>query len=101
MANQKKVKNPSRTKLLGLLRESAFDPRKPGPLKVIADNSSTEYLELRAVEMIQRAQTDAVDDLLTTDERYKECDSHLAQAISLLVLARARRQEARVTPTVS
>lgn len=76
-----------------LLRDSAFDPRKDGPLKVIADNSSIMYLELRAIEMIQQAQLDADDVRLDAEQRSKECDIKLSQAISLIVLARARRLE--------
>lgn len=94
MANQKpKVKSPSKTRLAAILRESVFDPRKDGPLKIVAEHSSITYLEFRAIEMIQQAQSDADDDRLTSEQRVKECDFKLAQAISLLALVRARRLE--------
>ena len=91
MNRKPKVKNPSKTRLAAILRESVFDPRKDGPLKIVAENSSITYLELRAIEMIEQAQADAEDDRLIPEQRKQEYHNKLTQAVSLLALARARR----------
>ncbi len=48
-------KQPSLSQLKRLLAEAAFDPRSPGPMKVIVDISSVDYLLNRSVEFISEA----------------------------------------------
>jgi hypothetical protein len=95
MATKPKVKNPSRTRLTTILREAAFDPRKPGPLKIVADNSSVDYLELRAIEAVEQARQSVSDSLLTPEEQTEEYESLMKQAMGLLALSYARRSDAR------
>lgn len=47
--------------------ESAFDPKKPGPMKIIADVEDVVYYQHRAVELVY--------------------EGKFAQAISVLALA--------------
>ncbi len=69
----------TKRKLQAILRESAFSPSKPGPLKIISDVGSLNYWITRAIELSTLSLT-----ALTTDQR----QHYLKQAISLLALAR-------------
>lgn len=60
---------PSKTAIKKILMESAFDPRKPGPMKVIADIRNHDYYKLRAIELIH--------------------EGRLIEAISVLAMARS------------
>lgn len=88
---------PSKTQLGELLRESAFDPRADGPDKIIVDTafSNPRYAEDRGKELIARAQQ-AFDQKATNPnhaaDNLAEYQRLMAQAISLLALARAIRQ---------
>lgn len=46
-------KKPSKTAINKTLAASSFDPRKPGPMSVIADVGSPIYYEGRAIELIR------------------------------------------------
>lgn len=70
------TKKSSLTQLKAILRESAFDPRKPGPFKVITDVGNVDYYINRAIELCYEAQTS------------NKPDAILMKAISLLALAR-------------
>lgn len=45
-------KQPSKTAIKKILSECAFDPRKCGPMKVIADVGYPTYYATRAIEML-------------------------------------------------
>jgi hypothetical protein len=79
------MKNPSKTAIIKILRECVFDPREPGPMKIIADVGNQEYFITRAIELLSTEKQ-----LLIQDE--------LIQAIRLLVLAKMANQDrVRVT----
>lgn len=82
MAKRKQTQ-PSQTSIRKVLSESAFDPRVPGPLKVIADTGNVEYLVTRAIEFLREGQYGA--DATRPMDRDK-----LTQAISLLALAKVK-----------
>lgn len=88
-----KRKIPSMTQIKALLRECAFDPRADGPLKIIADTTSVQYLELRTVEMLHEAIRDAEDNRLNPEERLQEYNTKVKQAIGLMALAKIRRNQ--------
>jgi len=48
----------SLTKIREILRKCQFNPRKPGPMKIIADMDDAKYYRLRAIELISTAATD-------------------------------------------
>lgn len=43
---------PSKTALKKILSECVIDPRKPGPMKVIADMSDPDFFRKRAIEYL-------------------------------------------------
>lgn len=43
----------NKTNIKKILNNCAFDPNKPGPLKIIADADNTGYYKLRAIELIK------------------------------------------------
>jgi len=69
------MKTLSQKSLSSILMEAKFDPKEPGPMKVIASMEDPKYYRQRAIEEI-------VDSGLQVDGR-----SQLIRAIKLLVLA--------------
>jgi len=69
-----------------LLNESAINPNKPGPWKIIADigQSNPIYLKMRAMELLQE----------------NDSDDNLRKAISMLLLARYYNAKARLPRVV-
>jgi hypothetical protein len=65
----------SQKSLSKILMEVKFDPKEPGPMKVIASMEDPKYYRQRAIEEI-------VDSGLQADQR-----THLIRAIRLLLLA--------------
>ena len=49
---RKTKQNPSKTAIAKVLREAVFDPREPGPLKIIADVGQADYYVRRAQEFL-------------------------------------------------
>lgn len=80
----------TKRKIQAVLRESAFAPNKPGPLKAIADAGNTEYYIRRAMEFAQ-------DSLNMINVSTRAQSAHLTQAISLLALAKLQIEDD--TPT--
>ena len=60
------------------LRESAFAPNKPGPLKIIADVGNSDYYIKRAIEMLRHSEV---------QEPFQQKQSR-KDSISLIALAR-------------
>lgn len=87
---------PSLTLMRTLAKEAVFNPRKPGPMSIVADVDSPEYLTRRAMEELSIAL--ALQKLLKPETLKKETgvrlqySAHLNKAIQLLLLARARTQ---------
>ena len=51
------MRNISKTALAQLFKNKiSFDPRVPGPMKIMADIGNNEYYKLRAIECIQNGQ---------------------------------------------
>lgn len=65
---------PSLTRIKQLLKSAAFDPRKPGSMRVVVEMNDPTYCIKKAVELLLNASDD--DDL--------------RQAVSLVTLARAQ-----------
>ena len=89
----KKSSEPSARQVTNLLQESKVDPRKPGPLKVIFDSGSVDYLMLRAIEFIQESYNTECN--FTFDEEGKGTINYddvtvdnITKAISLLAMAK-------------
>lgn len=83
MSSSKQRKPVSMTALRKTLSQCAFNPREPGPLKVVAQMEDPTYWMLRAVENIMQIQT------LPAAEHNKLVPL-LTQSIQLLGLAKAR-----------
>lgn len=75
-------------RLAKILAESAFTPSEPGPLRVIMEQGSPDYYEMRAMEMVAEARL-AIKDTPSNTEAYA---AKMRTAISLLALARAERE---------
>jgi len=81
-----KGSSPSITGMRKALRNIPFNPKIPGPMKIIADMSDPHYYEMRSVELIFEAQKIRKHQRnYRTNTRYQEC---LDTAIQLLVLAK-------------
>ncbi len=68
----------NKTQITKKLRESAFAPNNPGPLKIIADVGNSEYYIKRAIEMLRHSEVQC-------SEKQKRSR---VDAISLIALAR-------------
>ena len=80
------------TALKKTLLLAVFDPRSPGPMKIVVDTTSIQYLELRAVELIHEARQALEDEFVTEQEqRAKDYNDKMSKAIGLLGLAQTRR----------
>ena len=84
MTKKKSKKNTgvSLTQVRGILKQVVFNPRSPGPMKIIADQGSPEYYELRAIEEIHMARS--IRTYYYTTGGYA---IHILKAIQLLILA--------------
>ncbi len=65
---------PSFTEIRKVLASCAFDPRKPGPMAVVADSATPEYATRRSMEFLREAATidpfgPAADQWLTNVQR--------------------------------
>jgi hypothetical protein len=90
----RRSKQPSRTQLRTLLRESEFDPRQTGtPLSIAIEEMNPGYCELKSLELIKEARVTVNSILSDEDERklLEYYNEKIARAISLLVYARALR----------
>ncbi|MEK0324497.1 MAG: hypothetical protein QQN63_02240 [Nitrosopumilus sp.] len=77
---------PTITGMRKALRGIPFNPKTPGPMKIIADMADPHYYEMRSVELIFEAQKIRKHQRnYRTNTRYQEC---LDTAIQLLVLAK-------------
>jgi len=74
----------SKTQIVKILNDCKFNPRKPGPLKVIADVGNTDYYCRRAIEFIK----DAKQEELHPGDK----ENYLTNAIALLALAIANEE---------
>ncbi len=95
MKNSKQSGLPSLTQIRTLAKEAVFNPRTPGPMSIVADVNSQEYLTNRAVEEIRMAQNlhEAAKKLTKRTASVEgQYQTHLNTAIRLLLLARARAQ---------
>lgn len=69
-----KSKKPSLTQLKAILRDSHFDPRKPGPMTVILEANNPDYFIERTMELLREAR------------KMKNRRRQLQMAISLLAM---------------
>lgn len=78
---------PTATLLTKILNEAKFNPKTPGPMKVVADLCDPHYYELRAIELIQEAKEirEHQKKWYRNNDRYHVC---LNTAIQFLALAR-------------
>jgi hypothetical protein len=75
--------NVTYTAISDFLRKCFFNPRLPGPLKIISDINNSNYYELRAVEFIKEINEDNYHD-------------NIVKAIQLLALSHeTRRNESK------
>lgn len=68
------------TKLRKLLTESLFDPKKKTPMSVVVSMDNPTYCEMKAIELLHEITP-------------QTAQANLKQAISLLGLSRALREE--------
>lgn len=89
MSKSKKKSSVSLTKIRTALKEAVFNPRKPGPMQIVADQGSPEYYELRAIEEIHAARVIRQSITFKThDPEEPQYHQHINKAIQLLILAR-------------
>ncbi len=81
------ARKPSATLINKVLSEARFNPKIPGPLRVVCDHSDPHYCELRAMELIQEAKNirEHQPKWFRNNVRYHEC---LNTTIQLMALAR-------------
>jgi hypothetical protein len=79
------MKSPSMTQVKQVLRDSQFDPRQAGPMKFVVESNDPTYCTRKATELIGQA------DLAYGQGQVTDYHERLAQAISLLALARLQR----------
>lgn len=77
----------SKTRISKYLSSCAFDPKSPGPLSAAIKLQNPNYLELKAVELIQQAR------MFPFDQDFYE--SNIRQAIQLLSYAGAEHEAIR------
>jgi hypothetical protein len=87
--SSKQPSSPSLTSIRKVLQTAAFDPRKPGLLSTIVSLSDRAYLEKRAIEFIQEAESDRIAYLSRGKTIFDEEDyrKKLRRAIQCLALA--------------
>ncbi len=96
---KKKQQQPSKAEIRNTLLESLFNPRDPGPFKVILDVGVSDYYLNRAIECIHSA--------LAQEKPNGAFEDNVQLAISLLAIAkvrcknvRAERRSQKVIPIV-
>lgn len=77
-----KLLKPSLTRIRRLLKKIVFDPKKPGPMKIIAAMEDTTYYERRAQVLIEEARA-----IRLSDDASGDYEQRIIQAIQMLVLA--------------
>lgn len=75
---------PSKTEVLGLLRDCGFDPRNQLEMRALTLVSKPDYLATRAMELIDEATIPGAD--------AKHFDNCMVKAIRLITLARIHRK---------
>jgi hypothetical protein len=83
MTKSKKKHNVSMTQLRQVLKQAAFNPKKPGPMKIVTDLDDPNYWMLKAVENLQTIQA-------LPAREHKRMSALIIQSIQLLALAEAR-----------
>lgn len=78
---KEKQKQISLTQIRNAVKDVVFNPRAPGPMKIISDMDDLSYFELRAIELIQEAREDP------NSAQYK---SKIIKAMQLLALILCR-----------
>jgi len=76
----------SLTEIRKVLREMAFNPKKPGPMKIITDQRNQQYWTHRAMEAIQMS-------LVTAD--HEDYQNQLTMSIRLLTLCKIESEHGR------
>lgn len=90
---------PSKKSVREMLMESVFDPRDRSPLSIVVDMDDPGYAESKAIELISEAKQLAREiesppvDVANVGLR-EQYNEKVAQAISLLALARVQRNGA-------
>ncbi len=79
-----KQKRPSLTSIRKVMKEAVFNPKTPGPMKVVADMDDAGYFEKRAIESIFNASALRV----AGSGESKLYHAQITKAIQLLALAR-------------
>lgn len=87
MPNSKKQQLVSLTQIRKELKGMTFNPRTPGPMKIIAEQGSPEYYECRAMEEIAHAQY-CRQSIGTDPSGLDDYRDHLITAVRLLILAK-------------
>ncbi len=72
---KKKVHQMNQKQIKTLLNESLFNPKLPGPMKIVAEISNLDYFKCKAIELIKQSSFSSPQDCLR-------------DAISILILAR-------------
>ena len=88
MKNTKKPRPISMTALKATLRSAAFNPRTPGPMKIVAQMDNPSYWMLRAAETTLQAEELFQCEL--DEEDREQLLKMLDQGIQLLALARTK-----------
>jgi hypothetical protein len=94
------ARQPSKASIRAALLEGLFDPRDKSPMQVVVDLRDPTYCEMRAVELIMEARKiaplayDVTGSLDRQEEMKTEYREKVAQATSLLALARVLRDGA-------
>jgi len=81
-----------RQHMRNLLKKCEINPTAKGPWQAIAEVSGAEYLEVRALEEVQRAIRSLKTPHAPGMLEYKSYEQHMVQATELLTLARLKRQ---------
>lgn len=81
----RKKKLPSKKTVRETLLQSLFDPRDASPMSIVVSMDDPAFAESKAIELIHEGKQCA---RLGTMDQYNE---KIAQAISLLALARVQR----------
>jgi hypothetical protein len=82
MSSSKQHKNISLTSLKKTLSQAAFNPRKPGPMKIVASMDNPEYWMRRSTECTMAALEPGVDN--------ETLLALLTQSLQLLALAKTK-----------
>lgn len=97
MTNSEPSKKKQRTislqqQIRNLLKVCEVNPTKPGPWQAIVATAGADYLELRALEELQRAIQSLKTENAPALQDYQSYEQHMVQATELLTLARLKRK---------